>query len=187
VAHYSTGPPRLPPPASPTATVLAADRSPRQSVVAPRTHCLLRWPSRSCRPEGGALGRAGTRGGSDDGGREELAEVCPSRASSSRIRSCRAAFCTRSVAFSCRSVANSSRSGAGSGAGTGAQRSGASGSVVSIMPLLYRVPDRWASPPPRPRRGMNAYRKRTIPETALARGPGVASHLAPLSRNLVSK
>jgi hypothetical protein len=43
------------------------------------------WPPRF-RPEGRAFGRAGVWGGSDDGGREKLAEFCPSRASSSRMR-----------------------------------------------------------------------------------------------------
>jgi hypothetical protein len=95
------------------------------------------------RPRAGAFGRAAAWGGADDGGREELAEVCPSRAPSSRIRSCRALFSTRRAAFSAhraafsrRSVANSSRRGAGSGGRVVAGSSGARGSSIMLMPRL---------------------------------------------------
>src|SRR3954469_25490785 len=42
------------------------------------------------------------------GGREELVEFCPSRASSSRTRSCKTAFSARSAVFSRRNAANCS-------------------------------------------------------------------------------
>ena len=52
------------------------------------------------RPVGGAGGRGGAAGGSLDGGREELVEFCPSRASNSCTRACSRAFSARSAANS---------------------------------------------------------------------------------------
>src|SRR5215212_1339215 len=59
---------------------------------------------------GGAFGRGGAWGGSDEGGRDELDESCPRRASSSRTRSCKATFSARSATFSARRAAFSRRS-----------------------------------------------------------------------------
>jgi hypothetical protein len=89
-----------------------------------------------CLSEGRGRRFAGAGGGSDEGGREELAEVWPRRASNSYTRSCRMAFSARRAALSRRSAATSSRSGAESGAGSIAHRSSTRGRVVWIMPRL---------------------------------------------------
>src|SRR5262249_14123084 len=119
------------------------------------------------RPDPAAVRRfAGTCGGSDASGREELDEFWPSRASNSRMRCCRTAYCAGSAAFSGRSVANCSRRGAGSGAGTIAHRSGSGARGVSIMPRWYRTAGGLANPRPCPQTGgLNAYR---LPIAAVA-------------------
>src|SRR3954468_24690278 len=94
------------------------------------------WPPRF-RPEGGAFGRTGAWGGSEEGGREELDESWPRRASSSQTRACRV------------------RISVWAAAGVASQTSGGRGRTVSSMPWVYGVTARPASPSLQA--GLNAY------------------------------
>src|SRR5439155_26641582 len=89
------------------------------------------------RPEGGAFARAGAWGGSDEGGREELAEVWPSRTSSSRMRACRATI------------------SAWAADGVAAQISGGRGGSVNCIDRGIRQPRSGCNP--QLRAGLNAY------------------------------
>jgi hypothetical protein len=132
---------------------------------------VVHWPGcpPRCRPVGGTGGRFGVPGGSAEGGREELDEFWPSRASSSCTRACKPASSARIATKSShrrRTRARASSSvwaNGGSGSMRAVCRPAAAAASSGGRPLLSSL-----NPP----RGVNDY-VRSIAEAELYAVPMV--------------